>query len=260
MSDAIDRALEAVVETARAHLAAVREHGVDAAPTNAAYDKCADAVAVYERALSENFGEAAPWSVAVEDDDEADGYVPGLSEDVDLTPIGKRVNEEWVAVRVRADYFVEDEDALYAAAEARAQAVGMAHEWTPVKSVPDAFAVLLGAAVPVINALDVPGLMRGNGTTTVTATNAPLVEADLAVDADEQAPFILTGERPLAVIPDLVPEDDEDGDLSDEIDLEDPLGTGRVYRDAEPAPLSSQGLPVDEKAAGLGWMFRKDRD
>src|ERR1700710_1926761 len=101
----IERALEDVVTTARAHLAAVRAFGVDAATTLAAYDACADAAAAYERMLNEQFDESAPWSPEL-DDDEA----PALSA-VDDTDIAS--DEAWLAVRVRADYFVEDEDALF---------------------------------------------------------------------------------------------------------------------------------------------------
>ncbi|MDQ1682922.1 MAG: hypothetical protein QOH99_1463 [Frankiaceae bacterium] len=247
MSEDIDRALDAVAATARVHLEAVRAHGPEATVTMDAYDACAEAAVEYERLLGEQFDESAPWSPELELDDEEETDV-GVVGDVSMTG-GVPSDEQWIAVRVRADYFVEDEQALLAAADAAATAAGLT-EWTPVRSVGDAFAVLLGSAAPVIAVLDVPGMQRGNGTATVHLTNYPLVDVDLAIDADEQGPFVMSRDELLAVVPDLVPDDLDDG-----ADREG--GDGRIsgspWRPDAPLTLTGDHQSV------LGWAFGRDR-
>jgi hypothetical protein len=208
----IERALEAVVTTARAHLAALRAHGADAAETLEAYDDCADACAAYEQLLNEVHDESAPWLPELDESDD-DEYASAREGEVVLTAPTPS-EEQWVAVRVRADYFVEDAEALYAAADAAAVAAGL-DEWTPVRAPGDAIAILLGASDPVIGALDAAGLQRGNGTATVHFTNYPLVDEDLSDSADEQAPFMMARDQLVAVVPDRVPDDLDDDDLGD---------------------------------------------
>ncbi|MCU1675267.1 MAG: hypothetical protein JWM93_25 [Frankiales bacterium] len=248
MSDDIDRALDAVVATARAHLTAVRAHGTEATETMDAYDACADAAAAYERLLSEQFDESAPWAPELDELDEedlADGIAMAVG-DVSFTGRGPS-EEEWVAVRVRADYFVEDEDSLFAAADAAAVAAGLT-EWTPVRAVGDAFAVLLGSAAPVIGSLDVPGIQRGNGTSTVHVTNYPLVDADMEINADEQVPFVMSRDQLVAVVPDPVPDDlDDDGEGGEG------RSSGGPWR--PDAPLT----PAEDPQSLLGWALGRDR-
>jgi hypothetical protein len=246
MSEDIDRALEAVLSTARAHLAAVREHGAEAAVTMDAYDACADAAAEYERLLGEQFDESAPWSPELDElDDEDEAALAGVVGDVSFTS-RTASEEQWIAVRVRADYFVEDDAALFAAADAAATSAGMT-EWLPVRTVGDAFVVLLGTAAPVIGALDVAGVQRGNGTATVHLTNYPLVDVDLEINADEQAPFVMSRDQLVAVVPDLVPDDLDDGDGGEE------RSSGGPWR--PDAPLA----PTEDHQSVLGWALGRDR-
>jgi len=246
MSEDIDRALESVLSTARAHLAAVKQHGAEATATMDAYDACADAIAGYERLLGEQFDESAPWSPELDElDDEGDNALATVEGDVSFTTRSASA-EQWIAVRVRADYFVEDPAALYAAADAVAANAGMT-EWTPVRDVGDAFAVLLGNAIPVIAALDVAGVQRGNGTATVHVTNYPLVDVDLEIDADEQAPFVMSRDQLVAVVPDLVPDDLDDDDA------DDARSSGGPWR--PDAALT----PVEDPSSLLGWALGRDR-
>ncbi len=268
MSEDIDRALETVVSTARAHLAAVREHGAEATTTMDAYDACADAAAAYERLLGEQCDESAPWSPELDElDEEDDAALAGVEGDVSFT--GRSASaEQWIAVRVRADYFIEDAQSLYAAADAVATAAGMT-DWTPVRDIGDAFAVLLGTAVPVIGSLDVAGVQRGNGTSTVHLTNYPLVDVDLEINADEQAPFVMSRDELVAVVPDPVPDDpddpdDPDGDGEDgdgeDGDGEDGDGEDGDGRSAG-AWLPEAALPpTEDHSSLLGWALGRDRD
>lgn len=246
MSEDIDGALEAVVSSARAHLAAVRAHGAEAATTLDAYDVCADAAAEYERLLGEQFDESAPWSPELDElDDEEDAAIAGVVGDVSFAGRAPS-DEQWVAVRVRADYFVEDVESLLSAANAAAVTAGMT-DWTPVRTVGDAFAVLLGSAAPLIAALDCAGVQRGNGTATVHLTNFPLVDVDLEINADEQAPFVMSRDQLVAVVPDPVPDDLDDAEGSDGLDLRAPWHPDR--------PLT----PAEDPQSMLGWALGRDR-
>jgi hypothetical protein len=229
----IERALDAVVTTARAHLAALRANGVDAPETLEAYDECADACAAYEHILNELYDESAPWSPDLDESDDEGFPATGVGEVVLASPSPSE--EQWVAVRVRADYFIEDEEALYAAADAAALAAGL-DEWTPVRAPGDAIAVLLGSADPVIGVLDAAGLVRGNGTATVHFTNYPLVDEDLSDSADEQAPFMMVRDQLVAVVPDHVPDDLDDDDLGDSDSTGFPERSSAAPVSADPAP------------------------
>jgi hypothetical protein len=203
----LDAALEAVIESARGHLAAVKaaKGRIDDDDVWQAYVTLNNTSFAYDELLLDAFGEVTPWDVESIDPDEADqrfgvglGGVDG-SEPTDPHP-------QIISVRQRRDYRVPSVAALLRIAEAaRRDAVPDDAESEPVESVGEAVLELLQAGDGSLSSLDVPELEPLDGLLTVSEIAAPLdleafaeddgvgpftpVEGDLLVGRLDEHPF-----------------------------------------------------------------------
>lgn len=215
--DGLDEAVDDVVAAVMEHLALLRAgHQATDDEVVAANLRIAQASAAYDEKLVEAYGDVTPWGTAEEE--EGPRRRPVTQEE--LAEIAVELPSEdrdgmWVAVRMRADYWVEDLEALLDAAHTRAQTLG--EDAPPVVTVGDAFAALLATSDEPIAAFAIDELSRGNGVTLVHEPERPLM-TDMGGEepydplADFVTPFATGRERLLAVLPDLVPDDeDEDG-------------------------------------------------
>ena len=215
----LDAALDRVVESARAHLAAVKaaQGRIDDDDVWQAYVDLNNASFAYDERLLDTFGEVTPWDVESIDPDEADqrfglgvGGIDG-SEATDPYP-------QVVSVRQRRDYRVPSVAALLRVAEAaRRNSVPEDEDPGVVESVGEAVLELLQAGDGSLSSLDLPELEPLDGLLTVSEVNEPL-DLEAYPDEDGTGPFtpakddILVGrldEHPF--IPD---DEDEDSESS----------------------------------------------
>jgi hypothetical protein len=186
----LDAALEAVIESARGHLAAVKaaKGRIDDDDVWQAYVTLNNASFAYDELLLDAFGEVTPWDVESIDPDEADqrfgvglGGVDG-AEPTDPHP-------QIVSVRQRRDYRVPSVAALLRIAEAaRRDAVPDDEESEPVESVGEAVLELLQAGDGSLSSLDVPELEPLDGLLTVSEIAAPL-DLEAFAEDDGVGPF-----------------------------------------------------------------------
>ncbi len=186
----LDAALEAVIESARGHLAAVKaaKGRIDDDDVWQAYVTLNNTSFAYDELLLDAFGEVTPWDVESIDPDEADqrfgvglGGVDG-TEPTDPHP-------QIVSVRQRRDYRVPSVAALLRIAEAaRRDAVPEDEEAEPVESVGEAVLELLQAGDGSLSSLDVPELEPLDGLLTVSEIAAPL-DLEAFAEDDGVGPF-----------------------------------------------------------------------
>ncbi|WP_326558637.1 hypothetical protein [Micromonospora sp. NBC_01796] len=186
----LDAALERVISTARAHLAAVKaaEGRIDDDDVWQAYVALNNASFEYDERLLDAFGEVTPWDVESIDPNEADerfgvglGGVDG-NEPTDPHP---RV----LSVRQRRDYRVPSVAALIRVAEAaRRAAAGEDEESEPVEGVGEAVLELLQTGDGSLGALDIPELEPLDGLVIVSEVAEPL-NLESFDDDDSAGPF-----------------------------------------------------------------------
>lgn len=186
----LDAALERVIATARAHLAAVKaaEGRIDDDDVWQAYVALNNASFEYDERLLDAFGEVTPWDVESIDPNEADerfgvglGGVDG-NEPTDPHP---RV----LSVRQRRDYRVPSVAALIRVAEAaRRAAAGEDEESEPVEGVGEAVLELLQTGDGSLGALDIPELEPLDGLVIVSEVAVPL-DLESFDDDDSAGPF-----------------------------------------------------------------------
>jgi hypothetical protein len=186
----LDAALDRVVASARAHLAAVKaaQGRIDDDDVWQAYVDLNNASFAYDEQLLDAFGEVTPWDVESIDPDEADqrfglgiGGIDG-TEAPDPHP-------QVVSVRQRRDYRVPSVAALLRVAEAaRRNSVPEDEDPGVVESVGEAVLELLQAGDGSLSSLDVPELEPLDGLLTVTEVKEPL-DLDAYADEDGIGPF-----------------------------------------------------------------------
>lgn len=186
----LDAALERVIESARAHLAAIKaaQGRIDDDDVWQAYVALNNASFDYDERLLNAFGEVTPWDVEKIDVEEADvrfGIGPGGADGAEPTDPHPRV----VSVRQRRDYRVPSVSALLRAAEA-ARRAGLPEEEEsgPVEGVGEAVLELLQAGDGSLGALDVPELDPLDGVVMVSEVAAPL-DLEAFDDDDSVGPF-----------------------------------------------------------------------
>ena len=184
----LDAALERVVESAKAHLAAVKaaQGRVDDDDVWQAYVNLNNTSFAYDEQLLEAYGEVTPWDVESIDPDEADqrfaGGLGGPDGDADAHP---RV----ISVRQRRDYRVPSVSALLRVADAaRRNLVPADEEAGEVESVGEAVLELLQAGDGSLSSLDVPELEPLDGLLTVSEVTEPL-DLEAFEDEDGAGPF-----------------------------------------------------------------------
>jgi hypothetical protein len=186
----LDAALERVIETARAHLAAVKaaEGRIDDDDVWQAYVALNNASYAYDELLLDAFGEVTPWDVESIDPDEADerfgvglGGVDG-EEPTDAHP-------QVLSVRQRRDYRVPSVAALLRVAQA-ARRAGLPDEdeAEPVEGVGEAVLELLQVGDGSLGALDIPELEPLDGVVMVSEVTGPL-DLESFDDDDSAGPF-----------------------------------------------------------------------
>ncbi|BCJ56413.1 hypothetical protein Asp14428_78880 [Actinoplanes sp. NBRC 14428] len=185
----LDAALERVVESARAHLAAVKaaQGRVDDDDVWQAYVNLNNTSFAYDEQLLEAFGEVTPWDVESIDPDEADarfGTAIGGLDGAAADPY-----PQVVSVRQRRDYRVPSVAALLRVADAaRRTMVPDDEEPETVDSVGEAVLELLQAGDGSLSSLDVPELEPLDGLLTVSEVKEPL-DLEAFADEDGTGPF-----------------------------------------------------------------------
>jgi hypothetical protein len=218
----LDDALDRVVASARAHLAAVKaaQGRIDDDDVWQAYVDLNNASFAYDERLLDTFGEVTPWDVESIDPDEADqrfglgiGGIDG-SEAADPYP-------QVISVRQRRDYRVPSVAALLRVAEtARRNSVPEDEDPGVVESVGEAVLELLQAGDGSLSSLDVPELEPLDGLLTVSEVKEPL-DLEAYADEDGTGPFTPAGADV------LVGRLDEHPFTPDEEDEEDQSGRHR---------------------------------
>jgi len=186
----LDAALDRVVASARAHLAAVKaaQGRIDDDDVWQAYVDLNNASFAYDERLLDTFGEVTPWDVEAIDPDEADqrfglgiGGIDG-NEASDPYP-------QVLSVRQRRDYRVPSVAALLRVAEvARRNSVPEDEDPGMVESVGEAVLELLQAGDGSLSSLDVPELEPLDGLLTVSEVREPL-DLEAFPDEDGAGPF-----------------------------------------------------------------------
>jgi hypothetical protein len=211
----LDRALDRVVDAARAHLAAVKaaQGRIDDDDVWQAYIALNNASFAYDERLLDEFGEVTPWDVESIDADEAARRfglgVGGLDGGPAADPY-----PQVMSVRQRRDYRVPSVGALLRAAEAaRRDTVPDDEEPGAVESVGEAVLELLQAGDGSLSSLDVPELEPLDGLLTVSEVREPL-DLEAFEDTDGIGPFTPSQDEQLVGRLDEHPflPDDEDED------------------------------------------------
>jgi hypothetical protein len=211
----LDRALDRVVDAARAHLAAVKaaQGRIDDDDVWQAYIALNNASFAYDERLLDEFGEVTPWDVESIDADEAARRfglgVGGLDGGPAADPY-----PQVMSVRQRRDYRVPSVGALLRAAEAaRRDTVPDDEEPGAVESVGEAVLELLQAGDGSLSSLDVPELEPLDGLLTVSEVREPL-DLEAFEDTDGTGPFTPSPDEQLVGRLDEHPflPDDEDED------------------------------------------------
>lgn len=185
----LDAALERVIETARAHLAAVKaaQGRIDDDDVWQAYVALNNASCDYDERLLDAFGEVTPWDVETIDPDEADerfGVGLGGADGGEPADPHPRV----LSVRQRRDYRVPSVAALLRVAEAARRAGLPQGESSPVEGVGEAVLELLQAGDGSLGALDIPELEPLDGLVVVSEVDVPL-DLEAFDDEDSAGPF-----------------------------------------------------------------------
>ncbi|MGI5215205.1 hypothetical protein [Plantactinospora sp. CA-290183] len=215
----LDAALERVVETARAHLAAIRgaEGRIDDDAVWQAYVELNNASFDYDERLLDAFGEVTPWDVEAIDPEEADErFGVGLG-GVDGAEPGDP-HPQVVSVRQRRDYRVPSVAALLRVAQAaRRSALPEDEESVEVESVGEAVLELLQGGDGSLAALDIPELEPLDGVVMVSEVGTPL-DLESFDDEDSLGPFTPAVDDRLVGRLDEHPYLSLDGDVDEEIE------------------------------------------
>src|SRR3954447_10031714 len=186
----LDAALDRVVASARAHLAAVKaaQGRIDDDDVWQAYVDLNNASFAYDERLLDEFGEVTPWDVESIDPDEADQRfglgIGGIDGSEPADPY-----QQVISVRQRRDYRVPSVAALLRVAEAaRRNSVPADEDPDLVESVGEAVLELLQAGDGSLSSLDVPELEPLDGLLTVSEVRQPL-DLEAYDDADGAGPF-----------------------------------------------------------------------
>ncbi|GIF26239.1 hypothetical protein BJ973_003511 [Actinoplanes tereljensis] len=186
----LDAALEAVVEAAKAHLAAVKAAAgrIDDDNVWQAYVDLNNASFAYDEKLLDAFGEVTPWDVESIDPDEADQRF-GLGADGFDAAESADPYPQVISVRQRRDYRVPSVAALLRVADAaRRNTVPEDEDAGAVESVGEAVLELLQAGDGSLSSLDVPELEPLDGLLTVSEIAEPL-DLEAFEDSDGDGPF-----------------------------------------------------------------------
>ncbi|MEU4244175.1 hypothetical protein [Actinoplanes sp. NPDC026619] len=186
----LDAALEAVVEAAKAHLAAVKAAAgrIDDDDVWQAYVNLNNASFAYDEKLLDAFGEVTPWDVESIDPDEADQRF-GLGVDGFDATESTDPYPQVISVRQRRDYRVPSVAALLRVADAaRRNSVPEDEDAGAVESVGEAVLELLQAGDGSLSSLDVPELEPLDGLLTVSEIAEPL-DLEAYEDSDGDGPF-----------------------------------------------------------------------
>ena len=185
----LDAALERVIETARAHLTAVRaaQGRIDDDAVWQAYVELNNASCEYDERLLDAFGEVTPWDVEAIDPDEADERFGGGLGGVDGEEPGDP-HPRVLSVRQRRDYRVPSVAALIRVAEAARRAGTPEGESSPVEGVGEAVLELLQTGDGSLGALDIPELEPLDGLVMVSEVDAQL-DLEAFDDEDGAGPF-----------------------------------------------------------------------
>jgi hypothetical protein len=186
----LDAALDRVVASARAHLAAVKaaQGRIDDDDVWQAYVDLNNASFAYDERLLDTFGEVTPWDVESIDPDEADQRfglgVGGIDGSEAADPYA-----EVISVRQRRDYRVPSVAALLRIAEAaRRNSVPEDEDPGVVESVGEAVLELLQAGDGSLASLDVPELEPLDGLLTVSEVKEAL-DLEAYAEEDGTGPF-----------------------------------------------------------------------
>ena len=190
----LDAALDRVIASARAHLAAVK--AADGAPDDdtvwSAYVALNNSSHDYDELLEDVFGEVTPWDleeITGEDDD-----VPSTTQ---ISLLGGHGGNDphphVISVRQRRDYRVPSVTALTRLAEEGRPSLGDGEEYPPISTVADAVIELLQSGDGSLGMLDVPELDPLDGVVLVAEVDHALDPAGLEVEPapDPDAPFRL---------------------------------------------------------------------
>jgi hypothetical protein len=186
----LDAALEAVVDAAKAHLAAVKAAAgrIDDDDVWQAYVNLNNASFAYDEKLLDAFGEVTPWDVESIDPDEADQRFGLGAEGFDATE-STDPYPQVISVRQRRDYRVPSVSALLRVADAaRRNSVPEDEDSGAVESVGEAVLELLQAGDGSLSSLDVPELEPLDGLLTVSEIAEPL-DLEAYEDSDGDGPF-----------------------------------------------------------------------
>jgi hypothetical protein len=189
----IEAALERVITSARAHLAAVK--AADGAPDDDgvwnAYVALNNASHDYDVLLEDFFGEVTPWDLE-EITGEDDGLATALISVPDSPP-GGDPHPHVISVRQRRDYKVPSMSALIRLAEDGRPSLGDGEEYEPIRTVADAVVELLQSGDGSLGMLDVPELDPLDGVVLVAEVDQAFDPQALEVEPapDPDTPFRL---------------------------------------------------------------------
>ncbi len=188
-----EAALERVITSARAHLAAVR--AAEGAPDDDgvwnAYVALNNASHDYDVLLEDVFGEVTPWDLE-EITGEDDGLATALISVPDGPP-GGDPHPHVISVRQRRDYKVPSVSGLIRLAEDGRPSLGDGEEYEPIRTVADAVIELLQSGDGSLGMLDVPELDPLDGVVLVAEVDEALDPQAFEVEPapDPDAPFRL---------------------------------------------------------------------
>jgi len=192
----LEAALDRVIGSARAHLAAV--NAADGAPDDdavwQAYVALNNASHEYDVLLEDVYGEVTPWDL--EEITGEDDEVPATLISVPDGPPGHDPHPHVISVRQRRDYRVPSVTALVRLAEEGRPSPADGEEYEPIRSVADAVFELLQSGDGSMGMLDVPELDPLDGVVLVAEVDQPLDPELLEVEPapEPDAPFRLSAE------------------------------------------------------------------
>jgi hypothetical protein len=196
----LEAALERVVDAARAHLVAAREHltVVGGAPEAAedprvwqSYVELNNASIAYDDLLQDTLGETTPWNVEAIDPDQVT-LLADRARTPALAPASDDPHPRVISVRQRRDYRIPSVSALLRAGNA-ARGVLAARTDEPelvVTSPGEAMLELMQVGDGSLGSLDVPELEPLDGVVVVAEVHSALDPAMFS-DVDGSGPFVM---------------------------------------------------------------------
>jgi hypothetical protein len=190
----LEAALDHVIASARAHLAAVK--AADGAPDDDAvwnaYVTLNNASHDYDVLLEDVYGEVTPWDLETITGEDDEGLATTMISMPD-GPAGGDPHPSVISVRQRRDYRVPSVAALIRMAEEGRPSLGDGEEYEPIRTVADAVIELLQSGDGSLGMLDVPELDPLDGVVLVAEVDQALDPAVLETEPapDPDAPFRL---------------------------------------------------------------------